>query len=162
MLQYCQISGKKWFSYFFFLNHRDTYTNPGHLASIWETNLSYFLSGWKPAKTFIPPETFKSDYRWRYMYYNSAWLTQLQIHRNKDIDYYCISFSMYSKLFMKEETPWLSSNFSQNYKGSEKCWEISESHSDLLLSFAQWRYSNQWSNREVLLLLVENYTQYPA
>ena len=29
-------------------------------------------------------------------------------------------------------------------------------------SFAQWRYSNQWSNREVLLLLVENYTQYPA
>ena len=32
----------------------------------------------------------------------------------------------------------------------------------LALSFAQWRYSNQWSNREVLLLLVENYTQYPA
>ena len=31
-----------------------------------------------------------------------------------------------------------------------------------LASFAQWRYSNQWSNREVLLLLVENYTQYPA
>ena len=29
-------------------------------------------------------------------------------------------------------------------------------------SFAQWRYSNQWSNREVLLLLVGNYTQYPA
>ena len=29
-------------------------------------------------------------------------------------------------------------------------------------NFAQWRYSNQWSNREVLLLLVENYTQYPA
>ena len=33
---------------------------------------------------------------------------------------------------------------------------------DLTGSFAQWRYSNQWSNREVLLLLVENYTQYPA
>ena len=32
----------------------------------------------------------------------------------------------------------------------------------MLGSFAQWRYSNQWSNREVLLLLVENYTQYPA
>ena len=32
----------------------------------------------------------------------------------------------------------------------------------VLPSFAQWRYSNQWSNREVLLLLVENYTQYPA
>ena len=31
-----------------------------------------------------------------------------------------------------------------------------------LVNFAQWRYSNQWSNREVLLLLVENYTQYPA
>ena len=31
-----------------------------------------------------------------------------------------------------------------------------------MASFAQWRYSNQWSNREVLLLLVENYTQYPA
>ena len=30
------------------------------------------------------------------------------------------------------------------------------------VNFAQWRYSNQWSNREVLLLLVENYTQYPA
>ena len=29
-------------------------------------------------------------------------------------------------------------------------------------NFAQWRYSNQWSNREVLLLLVENYTQYPG
>ena len=29
-------------------------------------------------------------------------------------------------------------------------------------SFAQRRYSNQWSDREVLLLLVENYTQYPA
>ena len=29
-------------------------------------------------------------------------------------------------------------------------------------SFAQWQYSNPWSNREVLLLLVENYTQYPA
>ena len=32
----------------------------------------------------------------------------------------------------------------------------------VIVSFAQWRYSNQWSNREVLLLLVENYTQYPA
>jgi len=32
----------------------------------------------------------------------------------------------------------------------------------LSVNFAQWRYSNQWSNREVLLLLVENYTQYPA
>ena len=30
------------------------------------------------------------------------------------------------------------------------------------INFAQWRYSNQWSNREVLLLLVENYNQYPA
>ena len=30
------------------------------------------------------------------------------------------------------------------------------------LSFAQRWYSNQWSNREMLLLLVENYTQYPA
>ena len=30
------------------------------------------------------------------------------------------------------------------------------------VNFAQWRYSNQWSNREVLLLLVENYTQYPG
>ena len=29
-------------------------------------------------------------------------------------------------------------------------------------NFAQWRYSNQWSYREVLLLLVENYNQYPA
>ena len=29
-------------------------------------------------------------------------------------------------------------------------------------NFVQWRYSNQWSNREVLLLLVENYNQYPA
>ena len=29
-------------------------------------------------------------------------------------------------------------------------------------SFAQWWYSKQWSNRELLLLLVENYTQYPA
>ena len=33
---------------------------------------------------------------------------------------------------------------------------------EVIVSFAQWRYSNQWSNREVLLLLVENYTQYPA
>ncbi len=30
------------------------------------------------------------------------------------------------------------------------------------VNFAQWRYSNQWSSREVLLLLVENYNQYPA
>ncbi len=30
------------------------------------------------------------------------------------------------------------------------------------VNFAQWRYSNQWSNREVLLLLVENCNQYPA
>ena len=30
------------------------------------------------------------------------------------------------------------------------------------LCLAQVRYSNQWSNREVLLLLVENYNQYPA
>ena len=29
-------------------------------------------------------------------------------------------------------------------------------------NFAQWQYSNQWSYREVLLLLVENYNQYPA
>ena len=28
--------------------------------------------------------------------------------------------------------------------------------------FAQWRYSNQWSIREVLLLLVENWYQYPG
>ena len=33
---------------------------------------------------------------------------------------------------------------------------------DFFINFAQWRYSNQWSNREVLLLLVENYNQYPA
>ena len=28
-------------------------------------------------------------------------------------------------------------------------------------NFARWRFSNQWSNREVLLLLVENSTQCP-
>ena len=39
---------------------------------------------------------------------------------------------------------------------------INQDHCLTLGSFAQWRYSNQWSNREVLLLLVENYTQYPA
>ena len=39
---------------------------------------------------------------------------------------------------------------------------INQDHCSTLGSFAQWRYSNQWSNREVLLLLVENYTQYPA
>ena len=39
---------------------------------------------------------------------------------------------------------------------------INQDHRPTLGSFAQWRYSNQWSNREVLLLLVENYTQYPA
>ena len=143
---------------FFWKNIWDTFTNLGHLAAILETN----LSGWKPAKTFIPPETFKSENRWRFVYYNSAGLTQLQIHWNKIIGYHSLSFAMYSKLLIKEETPWVFCHFPQNYKGSEKCWEISESHSDLLLSFAQWRYSNQWSNREVLLLLVENYTQYPA
>ena len=37
-----------------------------------------------------------------------------------------------------------------------------QDHRPTLGSFAQSRYSNQWSNREVLLLLVENYTQYPA
>ena len=36
------------------------------------------------------------------------------------------------------------------------------SSSPRCLSFAQRWYSNQWSNREMLLLLVENYTQYPA
>ena len=39
---------------------------------------------------------------------------------------------------------------------------IDQDHCLTLGSFVQWRYSNQWSNREVLLLLVENYTQYPA
>ena len=29
-------------------------------------------------------------------------------------------------------------------------------------NFAQWRYTNQWSIREVVLLLVENYSQYPG
>ena len=29
-------------------------------------------------------------------------------------------------------------------------------------SLAQWQFSDRWSNREVLRLLVENYTQYPA
>ena len=65
-------------------------------------------------------------------------------------------------LFLKEDTTLLFCHFPQNHKGSENYWEISENRGDLLLSFAQWRYSNQWSNREVLLLLVENYTQYPA
>ena len=47
-----------------------------------------------------------------------------------------------------DATSWESAGFmlSQTYYGN----------------FAQWRYSNQWSNREVLLLLVENYTQCPA
>ena len=30
------------------------------------------------------------------------------------------------------------------------------------INFAQWRYTNQWSIREVVLLLVENYSQYPG
>ena len=40
-----------------------------------------------------------------------------------------------------------------------KLWTpINQDHHSTLGSFAQWRYSNLWSNREVLLLLVENYT----
>ena len=31
-----------------------------------------------------------------------------------------------------------------------------------MINFAQWRYTNQWSIREVVLLLVENYSQYPG
>ena len=31
-----------------------------------------------------------------------------------------------------------------------------------LINLAQWRYSNQWPFREVELLLVENFNQYPA
>ena len=31
-----------------------------------------------------------------------------------------------------------------------------------LINFAQWRYTNQWSYREVVLLLVENWYQYPG
>ena len=46
--------------------------------------------------------------------------------------------------------------------GIERWTPINQDHRPTLGSFAQWRYSNQWSNREVLLLLVENYTQYPA
>ena len=46
--------------------------------------------------------------------------------------------------------------------GIEWWTSINQDHRSTLGSFAQWRYSNQWSNREVLLLLVENYTQYPA
>jgi len=30
------------------------------------------------------------------------------------------------------------------------------------VSFAQWRYHSQWGLSEAWLLLVENYTQYPA
>ena len=43
-----------------------------------------------------------------------------------------------------------------DYLGYAVWWPLSK------INFAQWRYSDQWSNREVLLLLVENYTQYPA
>ena len=32
----------------------------------------------------------------------------------------------------------------------------------LFASFAQWRYHSQWDFVEVWLLLVENYSQYPA
>ena len=46
--------------------------------------------------------------------------------------------------------------------GIEWWTSINQDHCSTLGSFAQWRYSNQWSNREALLLLVENYTQYPA
>lgn len=31
-----------------------------------------------------------------------------------------------------------------------------------IVSFAQWRYRNQWGSTEVRLLLVENFYQYPA
>ena len=31
-----------------------------------------------------------------------------------------------------------------------------------ITSFAQWRYHSQWGSSEAWLLLVENYTQYPA
>ena len=32
----------------------------------------------------------------------------------------------------------------------------------LLFSFAQWQYRSQWGLSEARLLLIENYTQYPA
>ena len=49
-----------------------------------------------------------------------------------------------------------------NYSGVWMCPPMTNLARLFTGSFAQWRYSNQWSNREVLLLLVENYTQYPA
>ena len=33
---------------------------------------------------------------------------------------------------------------------------------NMIISFAQWRYHSQWGSSEAWLLLVENYTQYPA
>ena len=35
-------------------------------------------------------------------------------------------------------------------------------HLQVLISFAQWQYHNQWGSPEVWLLLVENFNQYPA
>lgn len=56
-------------------------------------------------------------------------------------------------------------SFGMSYRGSKKnnyimMWLMFNALGSA--NFAQWRYSNQWSIREVLLLLVENYTQYPA
>ena len=33
---------------------------------------------------------------------------------------------------------------------------------DIFFSFAQWQYHNLWGSSEMWLLLIENYTQYPA
>lgn len=48
-----------------------------------------------------------------------------------------------------------------------RCWNTSSAATNTgctehLVSFAQWRYRNQWGSTEVRLLLVENFYQYPA
>ena len=49
-----------------------------------------------------------------------------------------------------------------SFKWNVKQWEMVLLPLSTIINFAQWRYTNQWSIREVVLLLVENYSQYPG
>jgi len=71
------------------------------------------------------------------------------------------SFCNINRLVLEAGTKW------SPFLNLSRCWNVSNAtmYTDLgrvVISFAQWRYRNQWSSTEVRLLLVENFYQYPA
>ena len=96
-------------------------------------------------------------------WFNQIWLKYHDI-QNNDVQELWNYFKYTIRLIMIFIFKIISNNWPKNVLWTRcliSCIKI-EFNLFQLINLAQWRYSNQWPFREVELLLVENFNQYPA